>query len=115
MALFTRLFLLNLDSAEYLPSEENPDIMVTDSMSYFDPRLICLGCRIICPTDSLEIDENIINKKINEDDYEVIRLLYGILEGDEVENQFPLNLNFQYLNEILLIFYLQKVSMRNLY
>ena len=74
--------------------------MVTDSISYFDPRLLSLGCRIICPNDSLEIDESLINKKINEDDYEVIRLLYGVLEGEEVHNEFPLNINFQYLNAI---------------
>jgi folate-binding protein YgfZ len=74
--------------------------MTTDSMSFYDPRLSALGCRIICPPDSLEIDEEIINKKFDQNDFEAIRLLYGIAEGKEVRDQFPLTMNFQHLNAI---------------
>ena len=70
-------------------------------MAFIDPRLKSLGCRVICPTDSLEIEPDAINLKLNSDDYEAIRLLYGVLEGpSEVRDLFPLNLNFQHLNSI---------------
>jgi folate-binding protein YgfZ len=81
-------------------SEDNPDVMVGDNISFYDPRLITLGCRIICPTDQLEYEEGVVNLKNDDDDYEAIRLLYGVLEGDEVTDQFPLNMNFQHLNAI---------------
>jgi folate-binding protein YgfZ len=75
--------------------------MITDSMSFYDPRLKSLGCRIICPTDTLEIESETVNVKLTSEDYEMIRLLYGVLEGPkEVRDQFPLNLNFHHLNGI---------------
>jgi folate-binding protein YgfZ len=88
------------DTSEMVESEENADVMVSDNMSFHDPRLISLGCRIICPTGQLEFDEEIINVKNDDSDFEAIRLLYGILEGEEVSEQFPLNMNFQHLNAI---------------
>ena len=48
----------------------------------------------------ISYDENVINIKEDDGDYEAIRLLYGVLEGDEVSDQFPLNMNFQHLNAI---------------
>jgi folate-binding protein YgfZ len=70
-------------------------------MSFYDPRLRSLGCRIICPKDSLDMEADVINYKISYEDYEAIRLLYGVLEGSkETKNLFPLNLNFQYLNGV---------------
>jgi folate-binding protein YgfZ len=70
-------------------------------MSFYDPRLRAIGCRIICPTDSLEIEKDIVNYKMTSEDYDIIRLLYGIPEGpDEVEGSLPLNMNFQLLNYI---------------
>ena len=70
-------------------------------MSFYDPRLRSLGCRIICPTDTLEIETDTINLKLTAEDYDAIRLLYGVLEGpEETKDQFPLNLNFQHLNGI---------------
>jgi folate-binding protein YgfZ len=84
-----------------VPSEENPEIKVTDSMSFYDPRLRSLGCRIICPIDSLEVETETINLKLTGEDYNAIRMLYGVLEGPhETKDQFPLNLNFQHLNGI---------------
>jgi len=75
--------------------------MVTDSMAFYDPRLRSLGCRIICPSQSLEIETETINLKFTYDDYEVIRIMYGVLEGPhEVKDNFPLNLNFHHLNGI---------------
>ncbi len=70
-------------------------------MSFYDPRLRSLGCRIICPKDSLEMETDVINYKMSYEDYEAIRLLYGVLEGPrETKNLFPLNLNFEHLNAI---------------
>jgi folate-binding protein YgfZ len=74
--------------------------MTADSMSFYDPRLNALGCRVICPQDGLEIDDNLINKKLSVDDFEVIRMLYCVPEGSEVRDQFPLSMNFQHLNAI---------------
>lgn len=89
------------DTAEYIPSEEHPEVMVTDSMAFYDPRLRSLGCRVICPENSLQIEEQTINLKIKSEDYEAIRMLYGVPEGPhEVKNTFPLNMNFQHLNGI---------------
>jgi folate-binding protein YgfZ len=89
------------NTAEYTPSEKHPEIMVTDSMAFFDPRLRSLGCRVICPENSLEIEQDTINLKLTSEDYEVIRLLYCVPEGpSEVSNQFPLNLNFHLLNGV---------------
>jgi folate-binding protein YgfZ len=74
--------------------------MTTDSMSFYDPRLSALGCRIICPQDSLEAENDLINQKLEQSDFETIRMLYGIAEGNETRDQFPLNMNFQHLNAI---------------
>jgi folate-binding protein YgfZ len=75
--------------------------MTTDSMSFYDPRLLSLGTRIICPKDSLEIEEEEINFKLSDEDYHIIRTLYCVPEGpDEVKDRLPLNLNFQHLNGI---------------
>ena len=93
--------IIYLDTAEYTPSDENPDILVTDSMSFYDPRMRGLGCRIICPTDSLEFEKDTVNYKINSEDYDIIRLLYGVPEGpSEVKGALPLNMNFHHLNFI---------------
>jgi folate-binding protein YgfZ len=60
-----------------------------------------MGCRVICPHDSLEMEEDIINYKLTQDDYDVIRMLYCVPEGpEECQNALPLNLNFQHLNSI---------------
>jgi folate-binding protein YgfZ len=83
-----------------IPSDDHPDVMVSDNMSFYDPRLISLGTRIICPKGQLEFDEDVVNIKDDDNDYESIRLLYGVLEGEEVRDQFPLNMNFQHLNAI---------------
>jgi folate-binding protein YgfZ len=96
----TRYIILILDSAEYTPSETDPNVMTTDSICFHDPRLSALGCRVICPEDSLEIEDEFINKKLDMSDYEVIRMLYGVGEGNEIKDQFPLNMNFQHLNAI---------------
>lgn len=89
------------DTAEYVPSMDIPDIKVTDSMSFFDPRLSGLGARVICPEDSLDIETPTINIKDSSEDYDIIRLLYCVPEGpDEVKDAFPLNLNFHLLNSI---------------
>ncbi len=88
------------ETSEMVESEENPEIMISDNISFYDPRLITLGSRIICPNGQLEYDENIVNIKEDYGDYEAIRLLYGVLEGDEVSDQFPLNMNFEHLNAI---------------
>ena len=70
-------------------------------MSFNDPRLKAIGCRIICPTDSLEIEKETVNYKLTFDDYDIMRMLYGIPEGpSEVKGALPLNLNFQHLNFI---------------
>ncbi len=70
---------------------------MSDNMSFYDPRLVTLGCRIICPDGQLEFDEEIINIKNDDSDYDAIRLLYGVLEGDECADNFPLNMNFHHL------------------
>lgn len=88
------------DTAEYLPSEENPEIMVTDSMSFYDPRIRSLGARCICPLDSLEIEPGTINLKFSPEDYEIIRTLYCVPEGYEIRDTLPLNMNFDFLNGI---------------
>jgi folate-binding protein YgfZ len=75
--------------------------MVSESMAFYDPRLKSLGCRIIAPTDSLDIDEDTLNLKLTNDDYEVIRLLYGVPEGPkELKDRLPLNMNLHLLNGI---------------
>lgn len=89
------------DTAEYFPSEENPEVMVTESMAFYDPRLKSLGCRIISPIDSLDIEQETINLKFSPEDYEIIRMLYCVPEGPkELRDKFPLNMNLHFLNGI---------------
>ena len=96
------LFHIYIDSAEYIESEEHPEILTSDSMAFYDPRLKFLGGRIICPKDSLEVSKlGNFTIKSNLDDYNIARILYGVPEGDsEVKNALPLNLNFHHLNGI---------------
>lgn len=89
------------DTAEYTPSESHPEIMVTDSMSFYDPRIKALGCRIIAPIDSLDIEEETINLKLTNEDYEAIRLMYCVPEGPkELKDKLPLNMNLHLLNGV---------------
>lgn len=75
--------------------------MVTDCMSFFDPRLRALGTRVICPHDSLEVEQDTINLKLNEEDYEIIRTLYCVPEGpEELKDTLPLNMNMHHLSGI---------------
>lgn len=93
--------ILSLATAEYTYSENDPTKLVTDSMTYFDPRLNSLGCRMVCPKDSLEIDDGDINKKDSNEDFELIRLLYCIPEGPkELKDKLPLNFNLHKLNGV---------------
>jgi folate-binding protein YgfZ len=70
-------------------------------MTYFDPRITSLGARMVCPKDSLEIDENDINKKDTTEDFEIIRLLNCVPEGSkELKEKLPLNYNLHKLNGI---------------
>lgn len=88
------------DTAEYSQSDDNPEILMTDSMSFYDPRMPGLGTRVICPSESLEIELDTVNLHFNHEDYEILRNLYCIPEGPEVRDMLPLNLNFQHLNAI---------------
>jgi folate-binding protein YgfZ len=75
--------------------------MMTDSMAFFDPRLLALGARVICPHESLEVEEKAINLKLNEEDYEIIRTLYCVPEGsNELKDTLPLNMNLHLLHGI---------------
>jgi folate-binding protein YgfZ len=75
--------------------------MVTDSITYFDPRISAMGARMVCPKDSLEIDNDFINRKNSTDDYETMRLLYCIPEGEnELKDKLPLNYNLDKINGI---------------
>ena len=49
-------------------------------MSFFDPRHRCLGGRIICPLDSLEVELESFTINDTPDDYHILRCLYGIPE-----------------------------------
>ena len=49
-------------------------------MSFFDPRHRCLGARIICPGDSLEVEIENFTVQETTDEYHLLRTLYGIPE-----------------------------------
>jgi hypothetical protein len=68
------------DSAEYVESETDPDVLTTDSMSFFDPRHRSLGGRIICPSESLEVELDKFTVKDDVKEYHTLRHLYGIAE-----------------------------------
>lgn len=68
------------ESAEYVQSETDPEVLTTDSMSYYDPRHRSLGARIICPADSLEIELDSFTLKPDVKEYHTLRTLYGIPE-----------------------------------
>jgi len=77
------LFNINnnkIDTAEYLESEDYPEIKVTDSMAIYDPRFKFLGGRIICPKDSLEIKIGNYKLQQTNEDWHIMRTLYGIPE-----------------------------------
>ena len=74
---------------------------MTDSITFFDPRLSALGARIVCPKESLDFDAEYVNRKENSDDYEAMRILYCIPEGSkELKDKLPLNNNLHLINGI---------------
>lgn len=87
---------------EYFDSEECEDFLVTENLAFFDPRTVFLGARFYCHPE--EIKENEVLTRINTNKqfkmYKILRYLYGIGEGEEVVDYFPLNCNFHYLGGI---------------
>lgn len=94
------LFKSLQENIEMFESEEYPGVMETDVLTFTDPRTHMNGVRIICPEGSFDLDADI--KVYNDhNEYNAVRHILGILEGgEEIGNQFPLNLNLQYLNGV---------------
>ncbi len=90
-----------LATAEYAKSDMNQEKVVTDSITFFDPRLCSLGARIVCPKESLDFDSEFVNKKDKFDDYEAMRMLYCVPQGaKELKDKLPLNNNLHLINGI---------------
>ena len=78
------LYFICLESAEYVESETDPEVLTTDSMSFYDPRHRTLGGRVICPKDSLEIEMESFTLVSDFKEYHVLRHLYGIAEVNNI-------------------------------
>lgn len=86
---------------EYHQSDEDPNILVCDNYGFYDPRSRALGTRIYCEPDQFVDDQEFQQQKaVGESSYKIIRYLFGIPEGVETEDLFPLNCNYQFLNSI---------------
>lgn len=89
---------------EYEESHEDPTILTTDSISFIDPRSHCLGTRFYSNInnfkDDIDVSKSLENNTEHNNKYKIIRYLYGIPEGNEVSNMFPLNCNYQFLEAI---------------
>ena len=82
-------------------SDEFPGELETDVAAFIDPRTTQMGVRVLCVEESLEIDDPVIKRLENSEEYDLIRQMLGIPEGSsELGNQFPLNMHLHYLNGV---------------
>jgi hypothetical protein len=71
------------DEVEMHESEEFPGEFETDVAAFIDPRTSQMGVRVLCAEESLEIDDPIIKKLDNSEEYDLIRNMLGIPEGSK--------------------------------
>lgn len=83
---------------QLIPKDDEDTINIHGYTAFVDPRNKVLGTRTITAKDVLEIDDHIIKKDASF--YNAFRMLAGICEGPDIENQIPHMLNFHLLNAI---------------
>lgn len=88
-------------NVEMHESEEFPGQFETDVAAFIDPRTNDMGVRILCCDESLEIDDDVLTKLNDSEEYHYLRNLLGIPEsGKEIGDKLPLGLHMHHLNGI---------------